>query len=95
MKISKPSRVNGFLLEAPTLMFTHSGIPVCTMLVETDDGNHQYWQCWGGLAQTCANSPMKQGSRLSLEGVAKTQKWTDVEGIEHSREVYTASLVIW
>ena len=93
MKISKSHAVTGILLEDPEFRFTPWGKAVCIMLVNVDE-DHQYWQAWDLLAEECAEH-LQRNMLVDLTGTSKTQKWTDRNGKNHERDIYTASIVTW
>ena len=95
----------GYLGQAPDVRYTASNIAVATLSVATNhvyktkDGNKTEfteWHrvvAWGSLADI-TQKYIKKGSRVYVNGMLQTRKWTDSGGVERYTTEIKADRII-
>ena len=91
--------VGSIVKESPELRFTSTGTAICEFGVrvpgskkEGTEATFRNIVCWRELAENVAES-LSQGDRVIIQGVPKTDTWTDKDGVEKSRDKVTAYAV--
>ena len=86
--------------EDPTLRFTSTGLAICSFSVrepgkkargDLPAQEARFWnvEAWRELGESVAES-LQNGDRVIIQGLVKTNTWTNKEGEEKSKQVLNA-----
>lgn len=87
--------LEGNLVRKPNAKFTPNGAAVTTFTIASNrffkeddkmvsEASYFDIECWGRLARTCAIN-LDKGRGVRVVGRVKQDRWTDADGLNHSR----------